>query len=79
MPTKSHVSKWGDGLAIHIPESVAEEWGVQEGSAIEIVTQGDRVILRKRPYDLDEMLSQINPGNLHTEQDTGPPQGKEQW
>ncbi len=29
-------------------------------------------------YDLDEMLAQIDEGNLHPEQDTGPDQGREE-
>ena len=37
MGTKSHVCRWGTSLAVRIPKSVAEQWGVKEGSAIEIV------------------------------------------
>ena len=79
MGAKSHISRWGASLAVRIPKPIAEQWGVQEGSAIEIVQQGDDVVLRKRTYDLANMLAQIGPGNLHAEQDTGPAQGAEQW
>ena len=40
---------------------------------------GDPVTERKRAYDLDDMLSQMNQSNLHREQDTGPAQGLEEW
>ncbi len=79
MGAKSCVSKWGASLAVRIPKSIAEQWGVQEGSAIELVPQGDHVVLRKRPYDLADMLAQVEPANLHPEQDSGPAQGNEEW
>lgn len=47
MSAKSHISKLGTSLAITIPKSIADQWGVQEGSAIEIVPCGDQVVLRK--------------------------------
>lgn len=79
MGAKSHIAKWGDSLAVRIPKPIAEQWGVREGSAIELSTRGDRVVMRKRGYRLADMLSQINPDNLHAEQDTGPAQGAEAW
>ena len=79
MGAKSHISKWGTSLAVRIPKPIAEQWGVQEGSAIEIVPQGDQVVLRKRSYDLVGMLAQMSPDNLHPEQDSGPAQGNEEW
>ena len=79
MATKSHVSKWGASLAVRIPKSVAEQWGVREGSAIEIVPRGDQVVLRKKTYDLDAMLAEVTPDNLHAELDTGGPVGNEAW
>ena len=79
MGANSRVSKWGGSLAIRIPKPVAEQWGVQEGSAIEMFSEGDRVVLRKRVYDLEDMLEQIDPSNLHPEWDTGPAVGREEW
>ena len=79
MATKSHVSKWGASLAVRIPKSVAEQWGVREGSAIEIVSKGDQVVLRKKTYDLDAMLAEMDPDSLHPELDTGPAVGNEAW
>ena len=79
MGAKSHVSKWGASLAIRIPKAIADQWGVHEGSAIEIVPQGDQVVLRKKTYDLKNMLSRVSPDNLHEERDTGPAQGGEEW
>ncbi|MYI82074.1 MAG: AbrB/MazE/SpoVT family DNA-binding domain-containing protein [Chloroflexi bacterium] len=79
MGARSHVTKWGSSLAVRIPKPIAEQWGVHEGSAIEIDSRGDEVVLRKRKYDLAELVSQLHPDNQHAEQDWGAPQGDEAW
>ena len=79
MGANTHVGKWGTSLAVRIPKPIAEQWGVHEGSAIEIVSRGDQVILRKRPRSLAEMLARVTDANLHPEFDSGPPAGKEAW
>ena len=79
MGANARIAKWGTGYAIRIPKAIARQWGVQEGSAIEIIPRGDHVILRKESYDLGEMLAQVTADNLHSEQDAGPAQGNEAW
>ena len=79
MGANLHVRKWGSSLAVRIPKAIAEQWGVSEGSAIEMASQGDGVVMRKRAYDLDDLLSRVTKDNLHPEQDTGDSQGNEQW
>lgn len=79
MEARSHVARWGSSLAIRIPKSVAEQWGVREGSRIDMVPRGDQLVISKRAYDLSEMLARMSPETLHGEIDTGPAQGREQW
>jgi antitoxin MazE len=79
MGAKSHIAKWGTSLAIRIPKPIAEQWGVHEGSVIEMVSRGDRLVMRKETYNLADMLAEITDDNLHPEVDTGPPQGNEEW
>ena len=79
MGTQSHIAQWGTSLAVRIPKPLAEEWGVHAGSAIEMATDGERLTLTKRAYDLDEMLSRVTTDNLHSEWDTGSSEGKEVW
>ena len=76
---ESRISKWGTGLAVRIPDTIARQWGIQEGSEIQIIPQGEQIMLRKKPYNLHDMLAQVTPKNLHTEWDTGIPQGREEW
>ena len=56
-----------------------EQWGVGEGSAIELVPRGDQVVLTKRSDSLAEMMARVTPDNLHSELDTGPRVGEEGW
>ncbi len=79
MGAKSRVARWGSSLAVRIPKPVAEQWGVQEGSPIEIVHRGDHVVLQRKTYDLGSMLDQVNETNLPSEWDTGPAKGGEEW
>ena len=77
MGAQSHIVRWGSSLAIRIPKPVAEQWGVREGSRIEMVPCGDQLVMSKRAYDLTEMLSRMSPETLHGEIDAGPDQGRE--
>ena len=79
MAVKTRIATWGSSLAIRIPKPIAEQWGVQERSAIEIVPDGDTLMLRKQAYDLTSLLDQVTPENLHRLTDTGTSQGKEEW
>ena len=79
MGAKTRVSRWGASLAIRIPKPVAEQWGVREGAVIELVTRRDEVILRKRRYDLEELVAGITADNRHGEVDWGAAEGAEEW
>jgi len=79
MGAQSTVAKWGASLAIRIPKAIAEQWGVREGSPVELVSRGEQVVIRKKRYDLAEMLAKISTENLHSEVDFGPPAGREEW
>ncbi|OCQ88927.1 MazF family transcriptional regulator [Nostoc sp. MBR 210] len=76
------ITKWGNSLAIRIPQSLAKEIQIAEGSEVEIgVVDGNLVVkpkIRKR-YSLDELVQEITPDNLHAEVDTGINVGNEVW
>jgi antitoxin MazE len=61
---KALVSKWGNSLAIRLPKAAVETLRVQEGEAVELMIEGDRIEIRAvRPhYHLDDLLAQITPG-----------------
>ncbi len=76
------ISKWGNSLALRLPKAVLEEAGLTENQPVEItVVKGqiriDPVV--ELVYDLDDLLAQIKPANLHPEVNWGSPVGKEIW
>ena len=44
---------------------------VLRGSAIEMASRGDQIGMRKRTYDLANVLNRVTADNLHPEQDQG--------
>ena len=76
------VAKWGNSLAVRIPQNLAREIYLAEGAEIDLsVVNGTLVIMprsRKR-YSLDELVQGITPENLHTEISSGIVVGNEVW
>lgn len=76
---QSHVTKWGNSLGIRIPLSLAKEIGLAEGTQVDIRLDNDRIIICRKKYTLEALLSQVSPKNIHDEVDTGPSVGREAW
>ena len=72
------IGKVFSSLAVWIPKSIAERWGVHEGSAIEIAPRGEQGVMRKRACNLTDMLAQVTADNLHPELSAGPALGNEE-
>jgi antitoxin MazE len=74
MPTETTVSKWGNSLAIRIPQAIAKRTDLNEGDSIALTLDGDgAIVLRpaRRKYELAELVSRITPENRHRETDWG--------
>ena len=79
MARTARISKWGSSLAVRIPKAVAENWGVKEGTAVEMSQDDQGIRLCKRKYDLDEMIASMDPDNLPPYLWDDEPRGKEVW
>ena len=79
MARTTRVSKWGSSLAVRIPKAIAEEWGVKEGTKIEMSRDAKGVNLRKPEFDLEEMIAMIDPDDLPPYLWDDQPRGKEIW
>ena len=76
------VQKWGNSLGLRIPRAYAQEAGVEEGSAVDVSIEGDRIViqpLRARRYSLKDLVLLIREDNIHEEIETGDPRGREVW
>ncbi len=76
------IKKWGNSLAICIPDELADEIGLEVGSEVELrVVNGCLKIYPPGAprCKLEELVAQITPENRHDEIDWGPAVGKEVW
>lgn len=79
MTTK--IQKWGNSLAVRIPNEFAENLNWQAGSVVGFKQLGDKIIITssKPVYILEDMVKGITNKNRHKEFDWGKPMGKEIW
>lgn len=76
------VQKWGNSLGVRIPSPMAKGVKLSEGSQVEILEDGNRLVIvpvEKPAFTLDAMLKKVTKGNLHEEVGSGPAQGREVW
>ncbi len=76
------ILKWGNSLGLRIPKSFAKEAGVEEGSAVDISLDGDRIVIRPASparFQLSDLVSEIREDNIHEEISTVDAVGREAW
>ena len=74
------VRKWGNSLGIRIPNLIARELSLKDGSFVDVDNKGKEIIIKPiKKNKLSEMLSQITEENIQEEIDWGKPVGEEIW
>jgi antitoxin MazE len=75
---RARVSKWGNSLAIRLPQAAVKSLHVHEGEQVELSIKGDRLeIQAARPrYRLADLIAEITPDNQPEVIDV-PPVGEE--
>ena len=74
---KVKVAKWGNSLAVRLPKRLADELGLAPGKTVDIEKEGSRLAIetvsrRRIPeYRLEDLLAQIEPGNVPAFEDWG--------
>lgn len=73
------IQKWGNSLALRIPQAVAKQIQVQAGDAVtlRVGTGGLTVKPAPKRLSLDDLLARVTPENLHPETDWGADVGRE--
>ena len=72
MPTNTQISKWGNSLAVGIPQSLAKEARLAEGDHLSLsLAEDGSIVLRstRRKYHLRELVSKVTQKNTHGETD----------
>ncbi len=76
------IAKWGNSLAVRIPQHLAKEINLAEGSQVQFLLIDGKLIIEpitRRRYSLEELVEAITPENLHNEIDSGFAVGNEVW
>lgn len=79
---RARVQRWGNSLALRIPKAFATETALESGSEVELTLDEGRLVvtpLAAPSYELEDLLAQVTPENLHSEVDTGLSVGDEAW
>jgi len=70
------ISKWGNSLALRIPQAIAEQLGVKENSSVYLTVKNDTLCIEK-DYTLEELAAMITDENRQDLVDFGQDVGKE--
>lgn len=82
MRNETTVSKWGNSLAVRIPQAIAKQARLNEGDSVTLALDRDgSIVLRSAQpkYQLSELVSRITRKNRHEETHWGKAKGKESW
>ena len=73
------IQKWGNSLALRIPQAVAKQIQVQEGDAVILKVSIGGLTVKPAPkrLSLDALLAQVTSENLHPATGWGADTGRE--
>jgi antitoxin MazE len=74
-------AKWGNSLALRIPQPFAREIAAEDGTRADLKIEGGSLVVtpvdHTQAVELDQLLSEITPENLHGEISEGGAVGNE--
>ena len=79
---RTKITKWGNSLAVRVPQPFAEEVGLEDGAEVDLsLAEGKLIVapLTRRKWSLARLLEGVTKENVHEETDTGPSVGREIW
>jgi antitoxin MazE len=82
---KTKFLRWGNSLALRVPNAFAKEIGATEGKTAEMTIEAGVLVVKvakprkRRRYALEQLIAGIIKENCHAEIDWGPPIGREVW
>jgi antitoxin MazE len=77
---RATVGKWGNSAAVRIPATLLAQANLTDKQAIDLVLSDGKITLEpvtNQELNLEDLLAQITPDNLHGEVEFGEPVGKE--
>jgi antitoxin MazE len=78
---KTRVQKWGNSLAVRIPQHVIREAGLAYNTAVEMKVEEGKLIIQRSDEmpTLESLLEKVTQKNLHKAVDSGEAVGNEVW
>lgn len=76
---KIYVRRWGNSVGVRIPQVLAKQAGVVDGTEMDMNVVKGEIVLSKPKISLNNLLEKVHEGNIHVETDTGSVNGKEIW
>jgi antitoxin MazE len=76
------VKKWGNSASVRIPVAVLQAAHLDLDDPVDVREESGRIVIepvRRKEYDLAELVKGITRENLHSEVAFGGPVGKEAW
>lgn len=71
------LQKWGNSVGVRIPKPMLEQAGLREGTEVDVLVEGDHIVIRRGKLKLADLLAQCKPENRPDTIDFGPPVGRE--
>ena len=73
------IQKWGNSLALRIPQAVARQILVKEGDKVVLKVGGSGLTIKaaSKKLSLDDLLDKVTPENLHPATQSGTDVGRE--
>jgi antitoxin MazE len=76
------VRKWGNSASVRIPAAVMQAARLELDEPVDVREESGCIVIepvRRKEYDLADLVKGITRGNQHDEVDFGGPAGKEVW
>ena len=75
------VKKWGNSLALRLPQAMAADLHITEGATVTITVEDHSLVIKptRKRYRLADLLAQMDDKKKHKEVDWGKPEGDEVW
>jgi antitoxin MazE len=76
------VKKWGNSASVRIPAAVLKAANLCLDESVDVHEESGRIVIepvRRKEYDIAELVKGITRENRHEEIDFGAPIGKEVW
>ena len=78
---QSVVKKWGNSLALRLPQNLAADLHLEDGSTVSLSVEDHALVVRpaRKRYSLDDLLAQTSADAKRGETNWGDAKGGEDW